>query len=181
MADWVKGKAYEKYPIKIQQGIHLHRSIDNFTDTHPIVMQSKTYFRATYGKYAGVITDIVYDHFLAKNWSNFGKEDLQTYSNRTFRELLANLTVMPIEVKMVLPKMIASNRLVSYNSLLGIQKVLEIMSSHTSLPSYTNQAMAILEQNYEQLHEEFNAFIPQAEAYLYNKYVDLWEVNHYKK
>ena len=88
MADWIKGKAYENYPVKVQQGILLHRSIDDFTDKHPNVMQSKSYFRDSYGKYAGVVTDILYDHFLAKNWKEYENEDLQTYSNKTFRELI---------------------------------------------------------------------------------------------
>ena len=181
MADWVKGKSYESYPIKVQQGILLHRSIDDFTDRHDIVLQSKAYFRNAYGKYAGVITDMIYDHLLAHHWANYSSISLQTFSNRTFIDLLSHLGVMPTGVKMVIPKMIASNRLVSYSSLDGMRNALEIMSNHTSLPARGSTAIGIVENNYEALHNEFDSFFSLAIEHLYRKYFDLWGENDYKR
>ena len=40
MADGIRGRQYEKYPLEIQKGIILHRAIDTFTDAHPIFRQS---------------------------------------------------------------------------------------------------------------------------------------------
>lgn len=40
MADGIKGKQYKTYLPQLQKGILLHRSIDSFTDSHPIVKQS---------------------------------------------------------------------------------------------------------------------------------------------
>jgi len=66
MADYVKGRKFENYKDEIRKGILLHRSIDSYTDSHPLVSQSGQYFRGTYRKYSAVITDLIYDHFLAK-------------------------------------------------------------------------------------------------------------------
>ena len=41
IADHVKGNDYKKYSNEIQKGILLHREIDTYTDTHPIVRKSK--------------------------------------------------------------------------------------------------------------------------------------------
>ena len=68
IADAVKGKKYTTYPQKIQEGIILHRKIDSFTDAHPIVKKSASRLFSKYGHYNSVIVDILYDHFLAKNW-----------------------------------------------------------------------------------------------------------------
>ena len=67
IADGVKGKKYVQFPLGIQQGILLHRAIDSFTDAHPIVRKSTKRLHKKYGHYSGVIVDILYDHFLAKN------------------------------------------------------------------------------------------------------------------
>ena len=41
IADFVKGKKKDDYPPAIKKGIELHRSIDDFTDHHPLVLRSK--------------------------------------------------------------------------------------------------------------------------------------------
>ena len=71
IGDYVKGHEFEKYPTGIRNGILLHRKIDYFTDTHAIVKEDKKLFVGRYHKYAGIITDILYDHYLALGWSNF--------------------------------------------------------------------------------------------------------------
>ena len=40
IADSVKGKKFAQFPERIQQGITLHRKIDSYTDSHPIVRES---------------------------------------------------------------------------------------------------------------------------------------------
>ena len=67
IADSVKGKAFKKYPQAIQNGIKLHREIDTFTDSHPIVFESKHRLFKKSRHYSSVIVDVLYDHFLAKN------------------------------------------------------------------------------------------------------------------
>src|SRR5450432_1821563 len=69
IGDFVKGKNLtERFDTDVAKGIALHREIDWFTDTHIVVKQSKDRLRPKYRHYAGVIVDIFYDHFLAKNW-----------------------------------------------------------------------------------------------------------------
>ena len=41
MADSIRGNSYENYPDEIKKGILLHRSIDSFTDMHPVYRKSK--------------------------------------------------------------------------------------------------------------------------------------------
>ena len=73
MADGIRGNDYLKFPDDVKKGILLHRQIDTFTDLNPIYRKSKHRLHAKYGHYSGVIMDILYDHYLAKNWSNCGQ------------------------------------------------------------------------------------------------------------
>jgi acyl carrier protein phosphodiesterase len=71
IADFIRGKEIENYPKKIQVGIHLHRAIDAFTDSHPLVKEVQTHLRPRFGHYARVISDVFFDYFLAKNWGKY--------------------------------------------------------------------------------------------------------------
>ena len=55
IADSVKGKKYLKYPAGIQKGIILHRAIDSYTDTHPVVRKSTSRLFKTYSHYLSLI------------------------------------------------------------------------------------------------------------------------------
>ena len=79
IGDYVKGRDYLNYPAQIKKGILLHRRIDSFTDSHKIVHQSMSYFAPQYHKYAGIIIDILYDHYLIKNWDRYCPLPLETY------------------------------------------------------------------------------------------------------
>ena len=96
IADEIKGKQYEKYPKEIQIGILLHRKIDWFSDNNANVKNSKRRLNSRYGHYKGVIIDILYDHFLAKNWNEYSQIPLHKYVH-TFYDLLQNNLHCPIE------------------------------------------------------------------------------------
>src|SRR5688572_23493915 len=79
MADFVKGKPSPSIHPQIVKGIELHRQIDTYTDTHPIVKASKVRLQPTYRKYAGVIVDMYYDHFLAIHWQKYSSVSLHEF------------------------------------------------------------------------------------------------------
>lgn len=158
IADWVKGNKLLQYPPEIQKGISMHRKIDSFTDNHSIVMESKSKFREIYGKYAGIFVDVLYDHFLAKNWHLYSEEKLQTIANAFYIVLTKKYYFLPESIKFFLPHLIFSNRLVIYETLDGLQNSIQIMEKRTSLPTKSIEAMKVVEQNYEKLHLEFNLF-----------------------
>jgi acyl carrier protein phosphodiesterase len=53
ISDFVKGKKKFDYSLTIQQGIALHRAIDQFTDFHPVTQEAKSYFKKDYRLYSG--------------------------------------------------------------------------------------------------------------------------------
>lgn len=159
IGDYIKGKKYEDYKPEIQRGILLHRSIDSFTDTHPLVSQSGLYFRTVYRKYSGVITDLIYDHFLAKNWSLYHKQSLPQFVSHCHDVLIKNYLVLPSQVKLFLPFLIKSRRLETYGDIEGLKTALNIMVRHTSLPDKTDLGIKILLQNYEAIEYEFHSFM----------------------
>ena len=90
IADSIHGNNYLHFEEEVKKGIILHRHIDTFTDSHPTYRKSKHRLHQKYGHYSGVIMDIVYDHFLAKNWNNYSNEKLEDYADKFYKLLHDN-------------------------------------------------------------------------------------------
>ena len=161
IGDFVKGRQYLKYSPDVAKGIMLHRQIDLFTDSHSIVKECIEKLRPGFGKYSGIVIDIFLDHFLAANWHHYSFEMLPSFTKRFHAVLLSNFFLLPAQVKMFLPFLIQNKRLQSYVSFDGIEKTLRIMVSRTSLPSETEFAMKILEDEYDFFNHAFNRFFPE--------------------
>ena len=173
IADGIKGKKYKIFPVSIQKGILLHRAIDSYTDKHPIVRQSTARLHQNYGHYSGVIVDILYDHFLAKNWKMYHNVPLETYVENFYELLRKNYEILPTRIQKMMPMMIAQNWLLSYESTEGIAKILSQMNIRTKGKSKMNLAILELEKYYDDFEEEFETFFAELTAYSQNKLAQL--------
>lgn len=126
MADAVKGNKYLAFDDEIQKGIMLHRAIDSYTDQHELVKLSKKRLNQRYNHYNGVIIDIFYDHFLAKNWSQYSAIPLPLYASEIYMILEANSQIFPSKVKRMFYFMKLQNWLVSYTDVNEIKKYLYV-------------------------------------------------------
>ncbi len=173
MADSVRGNAYLDYPDEIRKGILLHRYIDTFTDAHPIYRQSKHRLHQKYGHYSGVIMDIVYDHYLAKNWAKYSEENLEDYAEDFYRLLQENFGLLTEKTKNMLPYMKEGNWLVSYASLAGLERILFQMDYRTHHRANMQEAMVELAQFYKEFEAEFQAFFDELQQHCRDKLTEL--------
>ena len=161
MADSIKGNTYKLFDDEITKGILLHRHIDSFTDAHPIYRKSKHRLHEKYGHYSGVIMDILYDHFLAKNWTSYSDESLEDYAANFYNLLQNNEAILTEKIKSIIPYMIEQNWLVSYASLTGIEKILYQMDYRTKHRVHMQEAMVELQAFYIDFEDEFFLFFDE--------------------
>ena len=171
LGDWVKGSDYLKYSEDIRTGILLHRNIDSFTDSHPIVHLSASRFIPRYAKYSGVIIDILYDHFLAKNWSDFCDMPLPEYVSKMHNLMLNNFEILPERLQNYLPGFMNERWIERYATIEGIRDVLDTMSKRTSLPNETEFAISVIEAYYDDFRHEFYDFFGQIIEYIEEKFM----------
>ncbi|MCT4643806.1 MAG: ACP phosphodiesterase [Carboxylicivirga sp.] len=164
IGDHVKGRDYEKYAPAIRKGILLHRKIDHFTDTHPLVKESAKRLNERYGRYSGIVIDVFYDHFLGVNWNSYSSMPLKKYVSHVHQVLMRNYFKLPGNVKRFLPFMVKSRRLETYATKEGIERSLQIMSNYSSLPDHSRWAMEQMEDYYRDFDQEFNAFFAELRA-----------------
>ena len=161
IADAVKGRQINQFPEGIKNGIILHRKIDEFTDNHPVVEQSKSRIRSRYRKYAGVVVDMYYDHFLAVGWLDYADIPLQQFTKNAYRTLFKHYMKMPGKMKRVLPAMAVGHWLASYADVDYIGLALKGISMRTRFDSGIENGRGELIEYYNELRNDFETFFPE--------------------
>ena len=160
IADFIRGNKFDHYSEDVIQGIHLHRKIDSYTDTHPIVKQSIQLLRDDFGKYASVIVDIFYDHFLASNFHDYSNIPLIDFSQEKYVTLSRNIDILPEKAQNFLPFMIESNWLLRYADFYGMERALTGLSRRSKFASNLHEAIHNLKKDYESFEKDFRLFFP---------------------
>lgn len=173
MADGIRGKQFESFPAEIQKGIILHRAIDTYTDAHPIFRQSTKKLHKKYHHYAGVIIDIFYDHFLAKNWKAYSDENLDGFVKKFYDSLTENHDILSEKTQRIMPIMFRENWLVSYQTIEGINHILTQMDRRTKNTSKMQFATAELKEFYSEFETEFTAFFEELKQHVNHKLLSL--------
>ncbi len=165
IGDFVKGSQFDHFPEDIQRGIQLHRSIDQYTDTHPVVLKSKERLRPDFRHYSPVIIDVFYDHFLARDWLKFSQIDLEKFTQNFYLITEKYRDQFPDAARHMLTYMKRDNWLFNYRLVEGMQRALSGMARRTTFDSRMEHAVVALKTHYEEFGEEFHEFFPDLERH----------------
>ncbi|PWU03923.1 MAG: DUF479 domain-containing protein [Bacteroidetes bacterium] len=169
-SDFVKGRRKFDFSSGIQNGISLHRSIDNFTDTHPVTKEAKVYFKNDYGLYSAAFVDVVYDHFLANDRNEFPADSLADFAAETYQSLNDYIGVMPEKFQYMFSYMKKQNWLYNYQYAPMIKNSFEGLVRRARYLDESDTAFAIFEKHYEELKECYAKFFPQLKKYSLEQY-----------
>ena len=165
IADFVRGKELEKYPKKVQLGIRLHRAIDTYTDSHPLVKQVQSFLIPRFGHYSRVISDVFFDYFLAKKWENYSGIHLEQFSLDTYRILSSYPQELPEAFRRMFHWMQTQNWLYAYRKPVGIQAALDGLSRRARFDSKMNESTQVLWEKEEEIEAIFFAFFANLETF----------------
>lgn len=170
ISDFIKGKEKLTYPLPIQNGIMLHRMIDEFTDTHAITKQAKTYFRESAGPYAPVFVDVVYDHFLANDEHEFPGKSLSQFSIETYKMLGKHESILPQRFNKILPFMISQDWLYNYRFEKGIENSFAGLFRRAKYLESDPRIFEAFKENYVALNHCYDLFYPQLKSFASNQF-----------
>jgi acyl carrier protein phosphodiesterase len=166
IADSVRSAEWGRFKPEVVEGIKLHHKIDFFTDNHSIVEESKERLRPTQSKYSPVVVDILYDHFLAQNFSDYSPVPLEIFAQKAYDLFHRRWDELPLPVQRMLPYMEEGNWLVSYGNRSGLEKVFSGMSRRASFNNSMGNAVAEMFADYEKFEDEFRRFFPLLRDYV---------------
>ncbi|MDD5184184.1 MAG: ACP phosphodiesterase [Paludibacter sp.] len=160
IGDFVKGSRFNDYPSGIRRGILLHRKIDEYTDSHPVVLKVKVFLRPAFGRYSGIITDMYFDYFLAARFNHYTSRSLNVFAFQFYFFALLNYRHLPVKVQRFVFHFVGTNRLKKYGSLDGLKDSLEIMSNYKIPAIDPEKTIAFLVQHHHELETDFALFFP---------------------
>ncbi|KEO74483.1 acyl carrier protein phosphodiesterase [Anditalea andensis] len=175
IGDFVRGDLTKTYEPEIIIGVQLHREIDTFTDTHPVVKEAQSLLRPIYARYSTVITDMYFDHFLSKFWEEYHPVPIDIYAAQVYEILNGHKAILPPNFLIAFDMMVSYNWLVSYGRLDGIRDAMIGVSKRTSFNSKMETAHLFLEENYDVLLAHFKEFFPLLVTYSKERFEALKE------
>ncbi len=146
---------------EFRRGMARHRRIDAFTDRNPIFRQSLARIEAPYRRYGGILVDVFYDHFLARDWPSFSSQPLPAFVSEVYASFEPLRAEIPPLAYHRLEQMRSGDWLNSYGDLKGISVTLTRMAARFSRPTPIADGVTVLEEHYESFHSDFMTFFPE--------------------
>ena len=165
LGDFVRKGGEGAFSETMQQGIELHRRIDGFTDRHPVFMRSRRRIRPELRRYGGIAVDLFYDHFLAREFSNYHDIPLEQFADHLYRLLEQYEPQLPPRLRQIMPSMMERNWFVSYREVDAIERALSRISLRLSRPNALGETAEDLRLNYDDFAADFEAFFPELQAF----------------
>jgi acyl carrier protein phosphodiesterase len=166
LGDFMKGRKISNFDDGIVKGILLHRKIDEFTDNHALVLQTKERLRPLFNHYTPVVADVFYDHILAVNWSDYSDVALKDFAKHCYQVMRKHKDLFPLRFQPALVYMRFRNVLMSYAKFSGIDFAFNRVASRSLYPSNLQNATTELKKNHKLYTAEFKEFFPQLQEYV---------------
>ena len=164
--DFVRGGNLEQFPAGIREGIRRHRAIDTYTDRHPVNLTARNYFEKPLRRFAGVITDVVYDHYLARNWSLYSDQPLANHAAFVYGALQKHKALMPPDLQRFSEVVVQRNMLEAYRDFTAVELALERIASRSSRFQVLATAAEVTRSLDEPLSRCFAEFAPDLIAHV---------------
>ena len=160
MGDFVKGPLDGQHAPSITRGLILHRRVDTYTDSHVLVVRSRSRISSERRRYAGILIDLFYDHYLARYWSDYSTTPLNEFTATVYTSLLERLQLLPERLQRIAPHMAQTDWLGSYRSKEAVGEALHRIGTRFKRGNPLLGSIDELIGNYAELEEDFRAFFP---------------------
>jgi acyl carrier protein phosphodiesterase len=165
LGDFAKAIDISEFGLPASREILVHRAIDSFTDSHPLVLAAKALFRAHTRRYSGILIDLVYDHFLAKNWSEYSHANFRDFIDGVYQSLMSTGAPLPDRLAKLIPVMVREDWLGSYREFGGVELAAHRLSRKLSKGGDRLTAgIEDLRAHYTELSHGFASFFPELQG-----------------
>ena len=164
--DYVKGKKQFDHPDAVHKGMLLHRSIDDFTDSHPVTKQLKSFFKDDYRLYAGAFGDVCYDHFLANDTNQFENDAaLKSFGAKVYAVLDAHFDLLPENFQRMVPYMKKEDWLYNYKFPQGMKNSFAGLVKRSAYLTDSDTAFEIFNRHYNDIQICYDEFFPLLKSF----------------
>jgi acyl carrier protein phosphodiesterase len=115
-------------------------------------------------RFAGILVDVFYDHFLARRWRRYHDQPLEHFTRQVYAVLWPQRRQFPERLQRILPWMRADDWLASYAEIELVDATLQGMTRRFRFAARAApmaDGVHDLLAHYGTLEQQFNAFFPQ--------------------
>lgn len=167
LGDFVLGRPESlSLPAPVIHGIIRHRAIDRFTDSHPVNARLKLLVDPQRRRFAGVISDVIHDHFLIRHWPQFSPHPIREFIDLCNRELREHATLLPSELADSLEERIADDWLGRLGTDAGLDTVFRKMVARRPRSAPIRHALDDLRRHRGEFEDGFFEFFPDLQSWI---------------
>jgi acyl carrier protein phosphodiesterase len=173
LGDFTRGPMEELaklYPAELVRGIKMHRAVDSFTDAHEVFRRSRILLSPERRRFAGIIVDIFFDHYLCLHWKQYCQSPLEEFIEEVYQALDEHPEWRAGRLADAFPMMRSENWLMTYTTIEGIGLTLDRVSRRSPRISKIAGGAEDLRENYEAFEKKFHEFMPDLV-----KFADEWK------
>lgn len=163
LGDSVHGRLQGNFPAAIENGIRLHRAVDSYTDSHPLVRAALCRFQPPLRRYAGICIDIYFDYLLACDWADWHTQQLGAFARRISNDLYREWPRPPFTRQRLdgLAQVLASSAEVD-----SVHRALTRVDARAKTrPTPLLDAVPVLQAQHDALQADFRTFFPDVKAF----------------
>jgi len=161
LGDFAKGLDESTLSEKTYLGLMDHREVDRFTDANPQVLAAKRYFSGQRRRFAGIALDVLFDHFLIKNWHLYSDIAFPEFKRDTYQLIEQGQYLMPYPMQQVMRSVVKNDWFASYETIEGIGFALDRIAMRIRFSNKFSGSIEDIEQHYPALETAFRQFFPQ--------------------
>ena len=164
--DFVRGIDINTLHPDLRRGVQMHRAIDRFVDAHAAVVRARQRLQPPFRRFAGVLVDVWFDHYLARDWPQHGDGGLLAgFLDAVHADLHDHRELLPPRLQQVLPRFSTEGWLAGYATIAGIERVLGLMGQRLARATPLAQGAEPLREHYGALGDDFAALWPELVAF----------------
>ena len=165
LGDFVKGPPEKQYQGDWLEGIRLHRAIDRYTDDHELHLRSRNRIAPPTRRYAGILIDVFYDHYLVRHWQRFHDLPLPEFVEEVHGRFTRHRAELPDRLQRFGDYMVTEQLLLGYGDVDVICRVITQMASRLRRPNRLAEGSTEIHRLYAELEQDFLAFFPHLVAF----------------
>lgn len=170
LADVVRGPQRDAMSANFIRGAACHKAIDAFTDAHPVVKRSRARISSEHRRFSGVLIDVFYDYFLARNWARYSSTALDVYTAAFYASVQPHVIELPSDARTMLERIVSHDLLGSYARVEGVERALRRISAYLNSrwqkQFALDQAVRDLIAHETGFQADFQEFFPTLQAHV---------------
>ena len=175
--DVVHGRSLAHLPTELAMAIRLHRKVDVWTDAHPENKAARSLFNSPLRRFAGIIIDMSYDHFLARNFESWEHKSLPAFAEAIYAALQQYEHLLDDKGKRQVRYIYQNDLLNQYRQWSGVSLALKGIASRLSRPTALAGDHQEIVTRLPQLEAHFVQFYPQLKHYAHTVWETLMQQN----